>query len=261
MARTRNRPSGLKYTTIKQFQMIRKELNVDGDVLSVIGNFIGFKMPMTQAHYLTFKLNKEFHGRFLEPAQPDTLFLVWKRWDLRYKKNNHGWRHCTNVSGASDKYERVQYSRYKANNWVPIYDGDRCTPTFYDRLKGFRDCGRCDPRIRTFDAKYSYGAAVKAFNHIAYEGNWGADTPYESKNESRFYHGIHNLAAELGWLSHYANYMHRCHHLRGWQAGMKDCSTMINLSKMRGDSGWNGLFIRYDIPAHAIHSGAWSDWG
>ena len=163
MARKRQRPSGLTYTTISQFKKIRKELGVDGDVLGVIGSYIGLKMPMTKAHYLTFKLNKEFHGRYQMPAQPDSLYLCWKRWDLRYKKNNHGWRHQKQIKFPTDKYERLQYGRYRDNNWVPIYDGDRCTPTFYDRFKRFSNRIPGDPRIREFDRKYSYGHTVKQF--------------------------------------------------------------------------------------------------
>ena len=127
--RTRHRPSGLTYTTISQFKKIRNELGVDGDVLGVIGSYIGLKMPMTKAHYITFKLNKEFHRRYQLPAQPDSLYLCWKRWIPRHK--NHGWVHHNKPRDG--EYDRFQYNRYRDNNWVPIYDGDRCTPTFQIR--------------------------------------------------------------------------------------------------------------------------------
>ena len=244
MARTRQRPSGLTYTTISQFKKIRKELGVDRDVLRVIGSYIGLKMPMTKAHYLTFKLNKEFHGRYQMPAQPDSLYLCWKRWNLRYKKNNHGWRHQKHIRSCN--YERIQYSRYRANNWVPIYDGDRCTPTFYDRFKIFPDKIPGDPRIREFDRKYSYGHTVKQFTQSETE-HWQKDTPYECKNERRFYHGIHNLKMELEWLGHWWSYLERCCSDKGWRPSLKDALTKINVAKIKMCDGWYGFFMRYGI--------------
>jgi hypothetical protein len=253
MARTRKRPSGLKYTTVKQFQKIRNELDVDGDVLRVIGSYIGFKMPMTQAHYLTYKLNKEFHGRYKLPAQEDTVFLVWNRWDLRYKKNNHGWRHVQRIAGDVDKYERIQHSRYRTEDWVPIYNGDRCTPTFYDRWKRFRikdPIGyRGNSRINEFDRKYSYGAMEKwNLNNIPepyFVGTMLGEFEEKPSNERRFYHGIHNLHMELSWLGYYRRYQSQCRE-RGWVRGFTDSLVLMNICKIT-DYGWNGFFIRYDI--------------
>ncbi len=254
MPRTRNRPSGLTYTTIKQFQMIRKELEVNGDVLGVIGNFIGFKMPMTKAHYLTFKLIQEFNGRYKLPAQEDTVFLVWNRWDLRYKKNNHAWNHVKSVGGQVDKYERIQYSRYRTENWVPIYNGDRCTPTFYDRWKRFRiedPVGwRGNGRINEFDRKYSYGASENwNRNNIPepyFVGTMLGELEEKPNNERRFYHGIHNLKMELTWLAFYKRYLTECEE-RGWMRGFTDSLVLMNLCKVRNSEGWHGFFIRYDI--------------
>merc|ERR1711964_937457 len=96
------------------------------------------KMPMTKAHFLTYQLNHEFRGRYKMQAEEDTVYLIWNRWDLRYNKNNHAWNHVKTIAGRDDIYERKQHRRYKTKNWVPIYNHDRCTPTFYDRWKRFR---------------------------------------------------------------------------------------------------------------------------
>ncbi len=256
MARTRTRPSGLKYTTISQFKKIRKELNVDGDVLGVIGSYIGLKMPMTKAHYLTFKLHQEFHGRYKMKAHEDTVYLVWNRWDLRYNKNNHAWNHVTTIGGRDDIYERKQHRRYKANKWVPIYNGDRCTPTFYDRWKYLRlspdarqDQWPGNIRINSFDRKYSYGSMEKwNLNNIPepyYAATIVGEDEEKPSNERRFYHGLHNLEMELDWLGYYRRYQAECHEM-GWEKGFTDSVVLMNLCKIRSE-GWNGFFIRFDI--------------
>ncbi len=213
-------------------------------------------MPMTKAHYLTFKLIKEFKGRYMQPAGPHSLFLIWSRWDMRWKTNTHRWRHVQRIAGQVDKYERIQYARYKSNNWVPIYNGDRCTPTFYDRLKCFT---REDPpgwngdsRIKVFDRQFSYGASEV----------WNPNNIQAARcnNNRRFYHGIHNLKMELYWLSYYRHYIRNCIS-RGWQPSYKDRMTMINLFKFQNGVGWAGFFVRYDIDPILHFLPPTSNWG
>ena len=265
---------GMKYTTIKQFQKIKRELGVDDDVKGVIARFIGLKWPLTNARVVVFKLNREFHGRYQTPASERSLYLIWNRWDRRYGRNLYSWRHCNIVqSDGKDEglYERIVTARYKNNDWIPLYAGDRCTPTFYDRIvyplrsmdQRNLDFIRKRHGYVGFDPKFAYGSVHRWSDNAipAHFTEWGNNDDDPLVPQRRFYHGLDNVNEELKWLARFKHYIRRIQQRDDSQAiALYDSVVLARFADFINQD-WHGFYTRYDISPGFMWAGSDSEWG